>query len=97
MELGEDVRHVVAHGLGAETDYSADLAPTLQVGLNAYSSNTVGGVPAEYNRREQPEPGDLLVRSEYVRFRRPQVSETDRARIATGKLKARELLAAIGE
>lgn len=74
-----------------------DLPPTLQVGLNAYSSNGTSGDVVEFNRTAQPEPGDLIVRSDYMRFRRPGVPENLKAELAANEPNRDEWLQLIGE
>lgn len=79
--------------------YRPDLPERLQVGLNAYSSWGVdrGGGPEVFNRTPLHGPGDLIVRSEYVRFSRPPVSAEFRAEAADGTISHNALLAALGE
>lgn len=74
-----------------------DLPPTLQVGLNAYSSNGTSGDVVAFNRTARPEPGDLIVRSDYIRFRRPSLSQDLKAELAAQELKREQWLQLIGE
>lgn len=74
-----------------------DMPQTLQVGLNAYSSDNVQGDPYQYNLRTDPPPGDLVVRVEYVRFQRPQIGEAYLTMIAEQTMKNSDWVAAVGE
>jgi regulation of enolase protein 1 (concanavalin A-like superfamily) len=62
-----------------------DLPATLQVGLNAYSADMSVRGPQDM-RDTTPTSGDLVVRSEYVRFQRPHMEADLRARAAEGEL-----------
>lgn len=68
-----------------------DLPPTLQVGLNAYTnSQAIPPDQAAFIREPTTEPGDLIVRNDYVRFQRPRVPEELQQRIDEGTLKQAE-------
>jgi hypothetical protein len=77
-----------------------DLPPTLEVGLNAYTNwEAIDGDAATFNRTLVTKPrftADLQVHSDYIRFRRPQVADSVRARIAGEGLNNAEWLQAIG-
>ncbi len=82
----------------AQRYHRPDMPASVQVGLNAYSSGSVeGNDERTYNSRVTPPPGDLIVRADYVRFRRPALSTPQQARFADRAAKNAELLALIGE
>ncbi len=75
-----------------------DLPQTLQVGLNAYSSWSGSEDDAlAFNRTADPVLGDLVVRSDYVRFRRPQLRDAVTAQQETDDITNSEWLEFIGE
>lgn len=75
-----------------------DLPQTLQVGMNAYTnSQAIPPDQAAFIRTPTTEPGDLIVRNDYVRFQRPRVPEELQPRIDEGKLKQAEWVSLAGE
>lgn len=75
-----------------------DLPATLQVGINAYSSGGKGDTDAlRFNHTANPEAGDLVVRNDYVRFRRPQLQPGFTEKMASAKMSNNDWLAAVGE
>ena len=75
-----------------------DLPQTLQVGMNAYTnSQAIPPDQAAFIRTPTTEPGDLIVRSDYVRFQRPRVPEELQPRIDEGTLKQAEWASLAGE
>jgi hypothetical protein len=77
-----------------------DLPATLEVGLNAYTNwEAIDGDAATFNRTLVTQPrfaADLQVHSDNIRFHRPQVDGSARAKIAGGGLSNAEWLQAIG-
>lgn len=78
-----------------------DMPETLQVGLNAYTNwESFTSDAATFNREMEANPRfqpDLVVRSDYVRFRRPQLSDADRNSIASGKVSSVDLIKLLGD
>ena len=77
-----------------------DLPATLQVGLNAYTNwEGIEDEAPVFNRTLVTKPRsapDLLVHSDYIRFHRPQIADSVRAKIAGAGLNNAEWLEAIG-
>jgi hypothetical protein len=73
----------------------------LQVGLNAYTNwESVTTDAATFNSEIVANPQfqpDLIVRSEYVRFRRPELSDEEKQNITGGKMSSDELMKLLGE
>ena len=72
----------------------------MQVGIGAYTNWDLITTDAPiFNRAlviKPLAPPDLVVRADYVRFRRPQISAADRAQIAGNGLSDADWVQAIG-
>lgn len=78
-----------------------DMSATVQVGLNAYTNwESIRTAPSEFNKTVDMHPlfaPDLIVRSDYVRFRRPVVPHTVTTQLGNGKMTNADLISALGD
>lgn len=70
-----------------------DMPETLQVGLLAYTDwDQVIRDPQTFNNDPSKLPGDLIVRSDYIHFKRPQLSQDLKAKLKDGTLMGKDLI-----